>query len=301
MQRIDIIERKLKTAKDLQSIVKTMKGLAAVSINQYEHAVDSITEYFSTIERGMQIILHKQPKLTSFFRSQQLLDRPKRIAIVFGSGQPMCGAFNEVLATFFDEHWDSHHHEKTDKIVIVGHRVRANLERYGWAMDHQFEMPTTIERINETVQSLVLAIQRWNAEDDYSEAYLFYNRPETNVRYTSIRQQLIPIDGRWLHQLAQQKWNGRSLPTYTMGETALISALTKQLLFVSIYRAFSASLSAENNSRLAAMQAAEKKITEMIDNLTKSYWSQRQINITEEILDIMSSFETLQHDESQQP
>jgi F-type H+-transporting ATPase subunit gamma len=294
MQRIDIIERKLNTAKDLQSIVKTMKGLAAVSISQYEHAVDTITQYFSTIEQGLQIIMQQQPQLPSLFQQGNVnQEDQKRIAIVFGAGQPMCGAFNEVLATYFDSEWRKQFRDPPSKIVVVGHRVRANLERYGRPVDHLFEMPTTIERINDTVQSLVLAVQAWNAEDEHVEVLLFYNCPEPNANYKPQMEQLLPINLEWLRELSGRSWSGRSIPTYSMDASELVAALVKQLLFVSIYKAFSESLSAENNSRLVAMQLAERKITEMIDELTKAYWSRRQVNITEEILDIMASFEVL--------
>lgn len=294
MQRVDILERKIKTAKDLQSIVKTMKGLAAVSINQYEHAVDSISTYFSTIETGLQIILRNQPQIGSLFQTQSTKGEKKSIAIVFGSGQPMCGAFNEVVVKYFNSQWKERARESSGRIISIGHRITSHLERYGWKADHHFEMPSTLEKINEKVQSLAVFIQQWYSEEGFSQAHLFYNRPVSNAHYNPVSQQLLPVDIDWLRDLATKPWDSRSLPTYTMDAEALVSALIKQLLFVSIYKAFSESLSAENSSRLAAMQVAEKKITEMIYDLTKAYRNQRQANITEEILDIMASFEVSQ-------
>lgn len=299
MKRIDIVERKIKTAKDLQSIVKTMKGLAAVSISQYEHAADSISSYFETIEKGMHVILHKQPQLASYFQTQKPKKDSNSISIIFGSGQPMCGAFNEILASYFDRNHREKRTSSKGKIVAVGPRITINLGHYNWEEDYYFDMPTTIERINETVQSLVLSIQQWYSEEEYSVIYLYYNRPEGNASYSPVSQQLLPIDLNWLQRLATKPWSGSSLPTYTMNSIDLVSALVKQFLFVSIYKACAESLSAENNSRLAAMQVAEKKITEMIGDLTKTYRNLRQDNITEEILDIMASFEVLRSAEDE--
>lgn len=269
-----------------------MKGLAAVSISQYEHAVDSITHYFLTIEQGLHIILNKEPGLASYF--QQSVDSKipnKRIAVIFGAGQPMHGAFNKVLATYFHRHTKTLSDHHYDKVIAIGHRITTNL---GPDYPHHiFDMPTTIERINETVQALVVAIQEWYMEG-FNEVYLFYNRPEANAGYKAVMQQLLPIDTNWLNQLARKQWPGPSIPTYTMDATQLLSALVKQFLFVTVYKAFAESLSAENNSRLVSMQQAEQKINDMITELTQTYRSQRQINITEEILDIMASFEALQ-------
>jgi len=296
MRQLDSIERKLNTAKDLHSIVKTMKGLAAVSINQYEHAVDSITNYFETVEDGLQIVLKKEPHLVHLFEPQE--DKTGRIVVIFGAGQPLCGSFNNVLATYFDSNWRAINTKKADdKIITAGHRITSDLEKLGWYTDHTFEMPTTVERINDTVQGLVITIQKWYMTDQYSEVHLFYNQPETKGSFRSVRQQLLPIDQDWLVGLSKKKWQGNSIPDFSMDAMAIISALIKQLLFVNLYKAFAESLSAENNSRLASMQLAEKKITETIEELTQAYRNQRQVSITEEILDIMASYEVLRTEE----
>jgi len=73
----------------------------------------------------------------------------------------------------------------------------------------------------------------------------------------------------------------------------LLSALLRQYFFVSLYRACALSLAAENTSRLAAMQAAEKNINERLDELKTSYQHERQAAITEELLDIISGFKAV--------
>ena len=73
----------------------------------------------------------------------------------------------------------------------------------------------------------------------------------------------------------------------------LFRALIGEYLFVSIYRAFANSLASENASRLAAMQSAEKNIEERLEELFMQFHRQRQMTITEELLDIVSGFEAL--------
>jgi len=291
MQRTDILERKIKTAKDLRSIVKTMKVLAAVSISQYEDAVESITGYFETIEQGLQIMMKNQPNINALLKIPKNHAAIKRAVLIFGSGQPMCGTFNEILVSFIKDQWDKKYLYVPDKVVAIGPRIIPSLERIDWQVDQRFEVPSTIDGINETVQSLVVAIQQWYSEGEFQQIFLFYNQPNEKSQYTSVSRQLLPIDTEWLQDLALQPWDSRTLPTYSMEIAPLFSSLLRQLLFVSIYKAFAESLSAENNSRLAAMQMAEKKIDEKLNDLTQAYRNQRQVNITEEILDITASFE----------
>ena len=79
----------------------------------------------------------------------------------------------------------------------------------------------------------------------------------------------------------------------------LFSALIGHYLFVSLFRAFAESLASENASRLASMQAAEKSIRDQLSELTMKYHQQRQMSITEELLDIVSGFEALKGDSDQ--
>jgi F-type H+-transporting ATPase subunit gamma len=74
---------------------------------------------------------------------------------------------------------------------------------------------------------------------------------------------------------------------------ALFMSLIREYLFVSLYRAFAESLASENASRLASMQNAEKNIEERLQELNGQFHRQRQMTITEELLDIVAGFEAM--------
>jgi F-type H+-transporting ATPase subunit gamma len=57
--------------------------------------------------------------------------------------------------------------------------------------------------------------------------------------------------------------------------------------------AIAESLAAENASRMASMQAAERNIDERIQELHNQFHRQRQTSITAELLDIVGGFEAL--------
>jgi F-type H+-transporting ATPase subunit gamma len=79
-----------------------------------------------------------------------------------------------------------------------------------------------------------------------------------------------------------------------MDRNRLFSALLRQYLFISLFRAFGDSLASENASRLASMQGAEKNIRDLLETLYNQYHQRRQMAITEELLDIVSGFEALE-------
>ncbi len=47
------LRRKIDSAGDLQSVVRTMKALAASSIGQYEKSVRALADYYRTVELGL--------------------------------------------------------------------------------------------------------------------------------------------------------------------------------------------------------------------------------------------------------
>ena len=53
------LRRKINSAGDLQSVVRTMKALAASNIGQYEKAVRALGDYYRSVELGLSICFRK--------------------------------------------------------------------------------------------------------------------------------------------------------------------------------------------------------------------------------------------------
>ena len=49
------LRRKIGGAGDLQSVVRTMKAVAASSIGQYEKSVRALADYYRTVELGLGV------------------------------------------------------------------------------------------------------------------------------------------------------------------------------------------------------------------------------------------------------
>lgn len=293
MPQIESLKRKIKSSNDLLSIVKTMKVLAAVSIRQYEEAAAAVGQYFDTVELGLQIL---------FKNNKGLLKPPDRkgerrwAMIIFGSGQPMCGQFNDVLAGYVENRLLEGLEERPARIVAMGSRMAAALYNHGIGADTIVELPGSVVAINERVEELVLMLERWYTREGYESVVLFNNRPVGQTGYIPARHQVLPIDRDWLDSLRQRAWPNKVLPAYSMNTDDLLSMLIHQYIFVSIYKSFAESLSSEQNTRLESMQVAEQRIEDRLSELVREFRRKRQSDITEEIMDIMSGFEALTTD-----
>ena len=289
MQTLESLKRKIKTAEDLQSVVKTMKALAAVNIRQYERAVESLSDYIRTVEMGLQVLLTQKPV------GLQIRQGSKESwgAIVFGSDQGMCGQLNDQIVTHALEDLDRREAGKEDRVVLaVGLRAADRLEDSGQPVEETFSVPGSTSGITPMVQEMLWVLESWPARG-IERVALYFSEHLSAASYRPQSFLLLPIDEEWLARVSARGWPRRCLPLFTMDWDRLFSRLIRQYLFVSLYRAFAESLASENASRLSSMQGAERNIEEMLSQLNARFHRQRQMSITEELLDIVAGYEAL--------
>ncbi len=295
MQTPENLKRRIDSTEDLQSVVKTMKSLAAVNIRQYEKAVESLKEYSRAIDMALGIVLRHDPDTTVYARSSER----KRIgAFVFGSDQGMCGSLNERVVSHAMEtlrSWGKGGKGPADiPVVCAGERASGILADAGIAPVETWELPGSVTSITPHVQEILLKIEQWREQKGVDHVMLFHARQESRAGYKPRTVRLLPVDARWLHERRKQKWESRSLPFFTLPPDTLFSSLIREYLFMVVFRAYVESMASENAARLTAMQGAEKNIEELMEDLTGAYHRLRQMSITEELLDIVSGFEALE-------
>jgi len=291
MQTIESLKRKIKSTTALLGVVKTMKALAAVSIRQYQRAVESLLDYADTVEMGLQVVLKDQPEPPGIARGGS----PARLgAIVFGSDQGLCGQLNALIAAHALEEMDRLGIPKEGRTVLsVGERVQDYIADAGITVAEGLSTPGSTAGITPAVQELIMILEEWHFKEQIEHIYLFYNHYISGATYKPFTLHLLPVDHAWLANLKSRKWESRTIPMYTMPFDLLFLSLIREYLFVSLFRAFAESLASENASRLAAMQNAEKNIEERLEEIYLQFHRQRQMTITEELLDIVAGYEVL--------
>jgi F-type H+-transporting ATPase subunit gamma len=291
MPTTEALKSRIDSTEDLQSVVKTMKALAAVNIRQYEKAVAALKNYMKTVEMGLQIVLRSRP---GFHIAARRAPQRSLGAVIFGSDQGMCGQLNEQIASHALAAMDDMKVDEQDRrLITIGMRLNNRLEDEGQPIQNAYGVPNSVDGITPLVQNLLLEIEHWDVESDINHVFVFYCEQLSGASYRPHQIHLLPIDHEWLRNLREKDWPTNNLPTYSMSWDPLFSALIRQYLFGSLFRAAAESLASENASRLASMQGAERNIEEQLEALNRQYHQQRQMSITEELLDIVSGFEAL--------
>jgi len=284
------LSRKLNSAAELQTVVRTMKAMTVSSIGQYEQAVRAVADYYRSVELGLSACFRQMQSSTLIMEWKPPPEAAVIGAVVFGSDQGLVGRFNELVADYALKTLAAL--PGTTRLWVVGERVYTRLEDSGQTLQGLFKVPSSVNAISPLIGQILLAYEAVGNRRGVDEFYLFYNHPTAGAVYEPISQRLLPLDEQWRRQLAALPWPSANLPE-VMGGGATLRALIREYLFVSLFRASAESLASENASRLAAMQRADKNIDELLENLKGAFHRLRQSGIDDELFDVISGYEAL--------
>jgi F-type H+-transporting ATPase subunit gamma len=284
------LQRKIASAGDLQSVVRTMKALAASSIGQYEKSVLALADYYRTVELGLGACFRESQPVAGMAERTGQTDSSAIGAIVFGSDQGLVGQFNDVVADYAIKTLAALPGKPS--VWAVGERVRARLTDAGLTLMGLFPVPGSVEAIAPLVGQIQIESEAQRAKGEYARLYVFHNRPQSGALYEPVSRRLLPFDAAWQLGMAQVRWPTGNLPEVMHPGTTL-RALVREYLFISLFRACAESLASENASRLSAMERANKNIDDLLETLHGTFHRLRQSGIDEELFDVISGFEAL--------
>jgi F-type H+-transporting ATPase subunit gamma len=279
--------RKIGGARDLQSIVRSMKALAASNIGQYERAVAALHEYYRTVELAVRacsgvvtsVSLPKAPAGTNSG------------AVIFGSDQGLVGRFNEVLAEFAT-HTLSSLPRRTARIWTVGERMEVLVA----GPTRLFPVPNSVDDIGSLVGEILIDVAAAQEAGEVREVYVFHNAPQGAALYAPVVRRLLPLDAHWQTEIAAIHWPTPRVPEVIQGPTPALEAFIREYLFILLFQACAESLASENATRLTAMQRAERNIEEMLDGMNRRFHRIRQQSIDEELFEVISGYDSLARD-----
>lgn len=285
------LSRKIRGALDLQSVVRTMKAMAASSIGQYENSVRALADYYRTVELGLSVCIRENGSASWGSERKSHIVASTIGAVVFGSDQGLVGQFNDVVADYAVKTLAAL--PAKSEVWAVGERVHARLLDSGLPLVGLFPVPNSVKAITPLIGQILVEAETRHSQGEVTELHLFYNRPTSGAGYAPASLRLLPLDDNWRRQRAQPPWPTANLPEVMGSGIATIREFIREYLFVSLFRACAESLASENASRLAAMQRADKNIDELLANLKGNFRRLRQSGIDEELFDVISGFEAL--------
>jgi len=276
------IEKQVETIEGLRDIVHSMRSLAATYLRRAEERLDGIRAYADTVGRAIEDCL--------FGREIALPEDQGRgeAVIAFFSEQGLCGRFNEVMAEAAVKNAGN---LRNPRFIAVGKRGPALLRRDGLSTVAELPSSTSPEAVDAVINDIARAVLELFGKGEFAELYILYARYLSPGRIEPLFERVLPLD---LSQWREADQRRRVAPRLALRRLELLNELVDEYAFVSLFRALTESLAGENGMRLQSMEAAKSNIDETLEDLEQKARTQRQNEITAELLDVVSGAEAIE-------
>src|SRR5690348_9148955 len=155
------LHRKIERARELRSVVSTMKGLAAASISQFEKSTRALDDYYRNVQLGLGVCFRANANANASAGFSTIEPKTKQgfgltAAVVFGSDQGLVGQFNEAVVEYAVEELSALPGRK--RIWAVGERVHDHLSTTALPLAGLFAAPLSVNAITALVGQILIEI-----------------------------------------------------------------------------------------------------------------------------------------------
>ncbi|WP_273478141.1 ATP synthase F1 subunit gamma [Ignavigranum ruoffiae] len=291
--------------KQIDSINKTKQitnAMRLVSTSKYNRMVQEAKNYdlYSLMVRKLvyHIISRNIPRfvntdlqsnigLDPIDYHHMLVQRPvvKTAYLVISSDKGLAGDYNSSLIKKFDQYLKTHHEDFSEIVVLgIGDPIIKYCKANGITMTFETHNISDYPTFTEVQKVIKEAIEGYNNKT-YDALKVAYNHSE-NIMQTQLRlETILPLGNiEFPEDSADEDIDYIIEPD----PEVVLDELLVKFVESQIYGAIIDAKTAEQASRMQAMNQATQNAEDLIFNLKKQYNQQRQLRITNEILDIIN-------------
>ena len=284
MATLKAIRRRVSSVRNIQQITKAMKMVSAARLRRAQEAAFAARPYAEKLEAVLQNLATQgqalsHPLLTT--REEQNLD-----LLLVTSDRGLCGGFNSNLVRAAEAFIREHPNQKVS-LTIVGRRGYDYFKRRSVQLgEHHINLFGRLTPALANAIGTRLSQRFVNGETD--GVYVLYARFRSALVQVPTLNQVLPITPK------EQAADAPSREyLYEPQPQELLESLLTRYVDMLIYRAMLESVASEHGARMTAMENATNNAVDMIDRLTLDMNRARQASITRELLEIVSTSESL--------
>uniref|UniRef100_A0A2K6EYE3 ATP synthase subunit gamma n=1 Tax=Propithecus coquereli TaxID=379532 RepID=A0A2K6EYE3_PROCO len=268
MATLKDITKRLKSTKNIQKIIKSMKMVAAAKYARAERELKPARVY------GIgSLVLYEKADI------KVPEEKKKHLLIGVSSDRRLCGAIHfsvakqmkSEVATFTVA-------GKEIMIVGIGNKVRGILHR-----THSDQFLVTFKEVGRKPPTFgdasVIALELLHSGYEFDEVSIIFNRFRSVISYKTEEKPIFS-----LNTIA----SASSMSIYSDIDADVLQNCQEYNLANIIYYSLKESTTSEQSARMTAMDNTSKNASEMIDKLTQTFNCTRQAIITKELIEIIS-------------
>lgn len=283
------LKNRVSSAKSTQKITQVMRLISTSYVKRISVALKNSEDALGIIRSTLQTVVTNKYIRSNplFYRGQHVLTR---LLIVITSDKGLCGHYNNSVVKACHAAIKRIVECGEDyQIVCVGNRgFRALKKQYSDKVIgcipilHRGKMCSLSEVVS--VRDRVIDMFTNN---NVQAVEVIYTKFKSGLDMTVTSDSLLPIH---IHNPAE---DDIAHSIYDVERELVVDAMAKHFLSASIYNMLATSYMSEENSRMIAMDGAVRNTEGLIIDLNKQLNRSRQVTITNTLIDIINSSESI--------
>lgn len=287
---IEALKKRIKVTEDLREIVGTMKSLSSVSILQYEQANAALEKYRRNLKDAFHALM-KQGNLPNVYSKPET---NRQLIILIGTDNGMVGKFNkEILDKAKIDLKKQGLSLKNTLFLTIGKRMGGLAGQNNLNVYAKYAIANSVKMVNTIAETVIMKIDEATCKEHINSVSVWYHQRNKNAPVCVQKQQIIPFDFAAYQKLKDKPWGTNNIPMIPIEREKMFAALLNEYLTIALASQLNYSLAAEHYTRMTNMQNAEKNIDESLDQMNLEYQQERQENITDELIDVISGAEAV--------
>lgn len=285
MSEIHDIKRRLAAVAQTRQITNAMYLLSSTRMRREAERANYAKEYFHRIRATVKDIMEKSQGITHPYFEKRSGNRAAFLVIAGDKG--LCGTYNTDVLKYALKLIEEH---PVYYIETVGRMATEFFIRRGIYPDAETlgaAHAPTLYAARDIVGNLLGLYE--NGLTD--EVYIVFTHFDSSAASHPYCMRLLPLtlDG---FEDVESSFTPASDMLYAPSPREVFDCLVPQCAVGLVFAALMQSSASEHSARMNAMQSATENADEMSEKLTREYQSQRQLSITNEIIEISSGAES---------
>ncbi len=296
MATIKEIRDRINSVNDTRKITNAMYLISSTKLRKAKKMLtDTEPFFFSTQAMISRVVRHLPQGVENIFLETRL-DIPEKERrkgyIIFTDDKGLAGAYNHNVLKLAEEHilndgdkW---------KLFVIGEVGRFHFLSKNMAIEESFMFTSQNPTLHRARKIAAEILERYY-DREVDEFYVVYTTVHGTVCETRF-EKLLPLGIITDIQIEKERrTTGVRRDEFKMepNPSAILDNIVPNYVTGFIYGALVEAFCSVQNSRMMAMDSANKNATKMIDMLQRTYNRQRQAMITQEITEVVSGAKAL--------
>jgi len=287
MGSLKSLRTRISSVKNTKKITSTMKMVSAAKLRRSRIACEQSRPFADAIAETVHGLASNLDKENSSILLQGYKDIKIAKILVFGSDKGLCGSFNEQLLKAVRSHIEELTKQNIKvKVITFGNKAYAGLkEKHLDKIEKSYSDFAKVADFS-TFRQISDELTSEFKENKIQQVYVAYNQFVNILTQEAKINLLVPIE-------IEQKEDIASDVILEPTKEKVLETLLPRFVASIINQSYLESSASEQACRMTAMDGSTKNANDVINKLSLVYNRQRQANITNELVEIISGAQAL--------